>query len=275
MFNFSQHNNTINKKLINTLAIGNFDGIHLGHMELINRLGDNGALCVINKNSSNLTPGYKRSEYSLQKCVYYDFMKIKNLSGKEFIELLQKEFINLKKIVVGYDFKFGKKRSCEAKDLKLFFDGDIEIVEEFIYDGISVHSTYIRELLLKGDISRANEFLGRSYLIDTEIVMSQNIENKNSYTNLTHYSKEYLVPKSGVYLTRIKVPNQIYYAISYIDLNSVIKTQILGAGLDKIDTNIQIYFEKNISEGYKAGIYNQVEDWLIKEAKKSQKMLIA
>jgi riboflavin kinase/FMN adenylyltransferase len=127
------------KDKVDTIAIGSFDGIHLGHMQLINKLGDNGALFVIDKDHANLTPGLKRSEYSKHPCMFYHFLKVKNLSGAEFIELLKKEFVNLKKIVVGYDFLFGKKRSCDTNDLKALYDGEVEIVDEFLYDGISVH----------------------------------------------------------------------------------------------------------------------------------------
>ena len=64
------------KDSIYNIAIGSFDGIHLAHMQLINRLGDNGALFVIDKDHADLTPGVKRSEYSKHPCIYCHFSKI-------------------------------------------------------------------------------------------------------------------------------------------------------------------------------------------------------
>jgi riboflavin kinase/FMN adenylyltransferase len=66
------------KDNIDTIAIGSFDGIHLGHMQLIDKLGDNGALFVIDKDHANLTPGLKRAEYSKHPCMFYHFLKVKD-----------------------------------------------------------------------------------------------------------------------------------------------------------------------------------------------------
>ena len=165
----------LKKESVDTLAIGSFDGIHVGHRQLLNHLGEHGALFVVDKDQANLTPGIKRSEYAGYPCMFFHFLKIKHLSGEEFVALLKKEFSNLKKIVVGYDFFFGQHRSCNAYDLKRLFDGEVIIVEEFTYHGISVHSSLIREYLKEGHLEEANRFLGREYAITGDVISGQGL----------------------------------------------------------------------------------------------------
>ncbi|MFB1009457.1 MAG: riboflavin kinase, partial [Sulfurospirillum sp.] len=183
----------LKKESVDTLAIGSFDGIHVGHRQLLNHLGENGALFVVDKDQANLTPGIKRSEYAGYPCMFFHFLKIKHLSGEEFVALLKKEFINLKKIVVGYDFFFGQHRSCNAYDLKRLFDGEVIIVEEFSYQGVSVHSSLIREYLKEGRLEEANRFLGREYAITGDVISGQGLGKKELVPTLNLKVLEYLI----------------------------------------------------------------------------------
>ena len=106
----------LTKDNITAVAIGHFDGVHRGHKELLKRLGEYGGLVVIDKNKANITPGLKRAEYSRYPCFLYDFNEIKGLSGEEFIALLKRDFKNLQKIVVGFDFRFGRGRAWDKYD---------------------------------------------------------------------------------------------------------------------------------------------------------------
>lgn len=248
----------LQKDKIDTIAIGSFDGIHLGHMQLINRLGENGALFVIDKDHANLTPGVKRSEYSKHPCMYYHFLKVKDLSGEEFVALLKKEFVNLKKIVVGYDFQFGNKRSCDAYDLQRIFDGEVEIVEEFTHDGVSVHSSVIRQLLRDGDVEKANGFLGREYAILGESITGQGIGKEDLYPTINLDVRDYLLPKSGVYATRTLVGSHIYDSVSFIgtrvstDGNFSVETHILDKDIEvKSFQKIEIFFVQKIRDNKK------------------------
>ena len=244
------------KNKIDTVAIGSFDGIHLGHMQLINRLGENGALFVIDKDNANLTPGIKRIEYSKHPCMFYHFLKVKELSGKEFVELLKKQFVNLKKIVVGYDFVFGKNRSCNATDLKKSFPGEVEIVDEFLYDGISVHSSLIRELLMSQQVDRANKFFGREYSIVGKVIKGQGIGSKELVPTINIKVKDYLLPSNGVYASRTKVGEKIYNSVSFIgnrvstDGNFSVETHILDENIE-VGDEIEIFFVYFLRENKK------------------------
>lgn len=100
----------VNKNTITSIAIGGFDGMHSAHQELFKNLDEHGAIVSIESGYANLTPKSFRQEYSIYPIYYYILENIKHLEGDEFIKLIKEEFPNLKKIVVGFDFCFGKNR---------------------------------------------------------------------------------------------------------------------------------------------------------------------
>ena len=92
------------------IAIGGFDGMHVGHQHLFSALGDKGCIVVIETGYANLTPKQEREDFSHHPIVYLELDDIRHLDGEEFVALLNEKFPKLEKIVVGYDFHFGKNR---------------------------------------------------------------------------------------------------------------------------------------------------------------------
>lgn len=268
----------LKKDKIDTIAIGSFDGIHLGHQQLIKRLGTNGALFVIDKDQANLTPGVKRIEYSKHPCMFYHFLKIKDLTGKEFVSLLKKEFVNLKKIVVGYDFMFGVNRSCVAKDLCTLFDGKVEIVDEFFYEGVSVHSSLIREMIEKGQLAKANSFLGREFSLVGEVISGQGLGKSVLYPTINIKVKGYVLPYDGVYATRTRIGTDIYESVSFIgkrvstDGSFAIETHILDSNIKSTPQTVEIFFVKYLRKNRKFANLEALKQQItldIQEAKQS------
>ncbi|HFB53607.1 MAG TPA: bifunctional riboflavin kinase/FAD synthetase, partial [Sulfurimonas autotrophica] len=89
------------------IAIGGFDGMHIGHQALFSELGSSGTIVVIETGYANLTPDGFRQRYTKHKIVYLNLDDIRHLDGEGFVKLLQVNFPKLQKIVVGYDFHFG------------------------------------------------------------------------------------------------------------------------------------------------------------------------
>ncbi len=241
----------LEKESVDTLAIGSFDGIHVGHRQLIKHLGAHGALFVIDKDQANLTPGLKRSEYAGYPCMLFHFLKVRHMSGLEFVELLKKEFVNLKKIVVGYDFYFGQNRSCNAHDLQKLFDGEVLIVDEFCYQGVSVHSTLIRTYLREGKLAEANRFLGREYAICGDVITGQGLGKKELVPTINLKVFEYLIPCEGVYATRTRIGEKIYNSVSFVgvrettDQHFSVETHVLDAQFsDRVEGSVELFFVK-------------------------------
>lgn len=269
----------LKKESVDTLAIGSFDGIHVGHRQLINHLGDNGALFVVDKDQANLTPGIKRSEYAGYPCMFFHFLKIKHLSGEEFVALLKKEFTNLKKIVVGYDFFFGQHRSCNAYDLQRLFDGEVVIVEEFSYQGVSVHSSLIREYLRDGRLEEANRFLGREYAITGDVITGQGLGKKELVPTLNLKVLEYLIPREGVYATRTRIGHDVYTSVSFIgvrhstDHQFSVETHILDEQIREIHGSVELFFVAFLRDNQKFSTLSDLKLQIEKDIKEARKYL--
>ena len=276
-----RHSTLLRKEEVEAIAIGGFDGIHRGHRQLIKRLGDKGALLVIDKDQANLTPGVKRSEYSKHPCMFYHFLKVKDLSGEEFVHLLRREFPRLKKIVIGYDFQFGKKRSCDGADLKHMFDGDVEIVSEYFYDGISVHSTTIRGMIQEGDIHQANRLLGREYAMIGDVVPGQGLGRKALYPTLNLQVKHYLLPKEGVYATRTMVGQMIYDSVSFVgkrvstDNQFSVETHILEETVLEPVRHVELFFVEYLRENRRFEELSALKSQITEDIKRAKGVLTA
>lgn len=252
-----QNHKEIKKSDIEAVAIGHFDGLHKGHKELIKRLGENGALIIIESDKATLTPKQRREEYASVPCFYYDLKNIKNLRGDYFIGLLRRDFKNLKRIVVGYDFKFGKDRGWDKHDLGRIFDGEVIVVSEFCFDGLGVHSSAIRRFLSDGDIYRANRLLGREYSVEGEVIKGQGIGKNELYPTLNLIIYPYATPKDGVYATRTRIDDKTYTSITFIgtrvstDGLFSIENHIIDENLQNTPKNIRICFVEKIRDNMK------------------------
>ena len=246
----------LTKDNITAVAIGHFDGVHRGHRELLNRLGEYGGLVVIDKNKANITPKLKRAEYSRYPCFLYDFNEIKGLSGEEFIALLKRDFKNLKKIVVGFDFRFGRNRAWDKHDLRRIFDGEVDIVEEVCFEGMGVHSSAIREFIKQGKIYEVNLLIGREYSIEGDVIKGQGIGEKELVPTLNLDVKSYLLPFEGVYATRTRIGYKTYGSVTFIgnristDGKFSVETHILNEYIDSAE-HVAVCFIKRLRDNMK------------------------
>ena len=224
-----------NRDNVRAVAIGNFDGMHLGHQKLFERLGEHGAIIVILAGGgTKLTPFASRQAFTNKKIFYCDLRAIKSLSGGEFIALLRQNFINLQKIVVGEDFRFGRDRAWDVEFLRREFRGQTCVVGEFCLSGSGVHSSRIKELLSCGRCEEAAELLGRNYEICGRIVCGQGRGAREFVATLNLDASGYFMPKSGVYATLARAGSKEFASVSFLghrlstDGAFAIETHILG-----------------------------------------------
>lgn len=246
----------LTKDNITAVAIGHFDGVHRGHKELLKHLGVYGGLVVIDKNKANITPGLKRAEYSRYPCFLYDFNEIKGLSGEEFIVLLKRDFKNLQKIVVGFDFRFGRGRAWDKYDLARIFDGEVVVVDEFCFEGMGVHSSAIREYIKQGEIYKANLLLGREYSVEGRVIKGQGIGSRELVPTLNLDVKSYLLPREGVYATRTRIGYKTYGSVTFIgnrsstDGNFSVETHVLNENITDA-RDVAVCFIKRLRDNRK------------------------
>ncbi|MBU1641763.1 bifunctional riboflavin kinase/FAD synthetase [bacterium] len=205
-------------KSVRAIAIGGFDGMHIGHQKLFEAVGDSGAILVIETGYANLTPGHEREHYTDLPIFYYELDTIRHLDAEGFIAKLSVEFPALEKIVVGYDFHFGKDRRFTINDLRQHFSGEVEVIAEVSVENDSVHSHKIRAKLQIGDIKGANRFLGYNYTVCGTKVQGQGLGQKELYATINIDVKEFLLPKEGVYVTMARLDDEEHYhpSVSFI-----------------------------------------------------------
>jgi len=200
------------------IAIGGFDGMHIGHQALFRELGVNGTIVVIETGYANLTPKREREKFSSHPIIYLNLEDIRHLDGHGFVQLLKMKFPKLNKIVVGYDFHFGKDRKYSFNDLKEMFSGEVMIIKEVQYKNDAVHSHKIRAKLKIADIKGANEFLGHNYTIAGKLIKGQGIGAKKLVATINIEAPNFLAPKEGVYATLTRIDNEehLHPSVSFL-----------------------------------------------------------
>ena len=263
-------------KNIKAIAIGGFDGMHVGHQQLFEALGNEGAILVIETGYANLTPAKAREHYTDLPIFYYELDDIRHLDAEGFIAKLLEEFPNLEKIVVGYDFHFGKDRCYNYDDLRELFSGKVEVISEVKIDDDSVHSHKIRKLLEQGKLEQANLYLGYNYQLKGRVIPGQGVGKEKLVPTLNLDVRGYRLPKEGVYATLTRLDDDhLYPSVSFIGQRTItdgsfaIETHILDSDIkssQKADISFLHFIRKNRSFDSFEALKDQI-DKDIKEAK--------
>lgn len=238
------------------LVLGYFDGVHLGHQTLIKMAkesSENIAVLTFDNNFrsllnhqrvSLLTPLSDKVDYFKQLGVKYfiilEFNEIiKNKTKEEFIEEVLKP-INPLKIIIGEDYSFGFNGSGNYKDLMKYFD--VSVLPFIKIDGIKVGSKKIKELILEGEIEKANKMLNHPYKLSGTVVEGYKNGRKIGFPTANIMpDDDYVTPLEGVYCTYIYIGDSKYKSITSISTHPTINA------LEKpiIETNV-IDFDGNL-----------------------------
>lgn len=249
------------------VTIGTFDGVHLGHQKLLERINEiarkvNGESILITFHPHPRFVVQPDSDLKLlntidEKIELLEKYKVDNLIVAPFSKKFSnmpaisyvKDFLveNFKPhtLVIGYDHHFGKDRSGNInllEEYKHIFAYKLEQISKETIDDIDISSTKIRQALLQGNVENANQLLGHEYTINGFVTKGNQIGRKIGFptANVQLLVDYKLIPKNGVYIAKVKVENNIYEAMLNIGVRPTIE------GLNKtIEVNI-LNFDKNI-----------------------------
>lgn len=226
------------------LSIGNFDGVHRGHAELIRRLGDqargletSGVAVTFDPHPVTLL----RPEYSPPLLTTTaDKVRALNAAGAATVLVLQtsadllrlgaadfyrqvlQEGLAVRGLVEGHNFCFGKNRQGTVAVLQELAGADgvpVDVVQPVMVDGSPVSSSRIRELLQQGDVAAANVLLGRPYGIAGQVVMGQKRGRGLGFPTANLAGVVTVVPAEGVYAGRVEIGDQSFPAAIHIGSN--------------------------------------------------------
>ncbi len=276
-------------KFDSAIALGNFDGVHIGHQELINIVKnkaneynlkasmlvfENHTKSIVFGNGPRLINNNEQKNQILSSLgieILYT-MKfdegVMTLSPNDFFNKILLEKLKSKVIVVGPDYKFGYKASGNVEMLrKLCLENNVELViaDHVYYKGEVVSSTTIRNLLSDGKIEEANMLLGRDYSIMGQVVNGKGLGKKLGVPTANIYPKgDYALPKRGIYRTYTKVLDEFYDSATNIGYNPTfdeydlkIENHIIDYDNSIYGENIEIFFKEFIRAEIK---FNNVED---------------
>ncbi|MBU3189262.1 bifunctional riboflavin kinase/FAD synthetase [Clostridium bowmanii] len=281
------------------IALGSFDGLHLGHMHLINRTVElseennvksmictfkNHPLSVINKEICPKLIMDNETKINLLKNTGIDIVNFVNFD-KDFMKITPEEFIknmvnfyNAKGIVVGFNYRFGYKNLGDIEMLKkhsIKLGYKLYICEAISKDNEVVSSSSIRHLIAEGDITKVNELLGRPHIITGKVVKGKQLGRTIGFPTVNlNYNKEYILPKGGVYYTLVKHDNNIYKAITNIGYNPTVEggklsveTYILNFDKQIYGEEVKINFIDRMRDEVKFDTIEELREQLIKDKK--------
>lgn len=258
-----------NKGKGNYVALGNFDGLHLGHLSLIRKTVESAKL----NNCNSMVFTYKNHPKTLVspdkvpklimdieekiRCLEKEKIDIVVLEEftKEFMAIEPEEFIKMlcvkykvKGIIVGFNFRFGHKNKGDIKlleDLKEKYGYELLVLEPFKYNDDLISSTKIRESIFDGNLEEANNMLSRPYSIKGEIVHGKKLGRTIGFpTANLKINHENTIPKIGVYYTNIEINNKIYKGITSVGYNPTVNGKELTIETFILDFSEEIYGEK-------------------------------
>ena len=256
------------------VALGLFDGVHLGHRAVIsaaagqkkNRLvpavftfSPESAVYKTDSDSGYIygidTKRELLGECGIKTVCVSGFSAIKELSGEEFVRRVLRERLNAAFVSCGRDFRFGRGASCGVDELREFgrkYGFEAEVVSDVRLGESIVSSSAIRRLLKEGSIEKANELLGKPYVISGTVVDGNHIGRTIDFPTINqNFGTGQLVPAYGVYSGNITVDGALYRTVTNIGVKPTIEgeraplaeTHILGFSGDLYGRTVKVRLE--------------------------------
>lgn len=241
-----------------SVALGLFDGIHLGHRAVLreaSRLADSSQLrrivftfpseTAVRKNSGGfLYPTSTRNRILEQDFAFSvfceNFETIRDISGEEFAKSILCETLHAACVTCGKNFRFGKNATWNAEDLKNFgkkYQFQVSVIPTAVYHDQVISSTEIRKLLTTGNIQLANQFLGQPYQILAPVVHGNHLGRTIGFPTVNQlFLENQLIPKFGVYQSCTTTPDgKQFHSVTNIGMKPTVHYQ----GIPLAETYIQ------------------------------------
>lgn len=274
------------------LTIGFFDGVHLGHRYLVSELSEiakkrNFASAVLTFRThprqvlhsdyipSLLTTADEKiallKETGVDYVVMTEFTReFSMLTAQNFMRLLHDK-LNVRCLMIGYDHRFGHNRSEKFEDYVRFGkEIGIEVVQSspLVIDGINVSSSTVRKTISEGDVAKAAKLLGREYSLAGTVVKGFQVGRTIGFpTANIAYDDSRMLPKDGVYATRVAVDSHLYDAMLYIGSRPTVNTGKISVEAYLFDFSDDIY-GKNVNVRFVDRIRDSIKFDSIEELKK-------
>ena len=286
-----------------SIALGNFDGVHIGHQTLIKKavdkakeLGIHSAVFTFSNHPKNLFAGenvvkniiYQEEKAALIEKLGVDYLfnvefthEIAQMDPLHFIDDLLVDKMNLKEAFCGFNYRFGHKAAgnpdvlCERGLEKGFRVNEIKPVA---IDGDVVSSTLIRSLIRSGDMEECEKYLGRKYTIGGEVVVGNRLGRTIGFpTSNIMIDENMVTPPNGVYITKCLYNGHVYDSITNVGVKPTIgtfqknmETHIFNFDKELYGKHIQIVFLKMTRDEAKFRSVEELSAQIVKDCEEAK-----
>lgn len=232
------------------VTIGTFDGVHIGHQKVLKKL-------VKSAKKNNATPilltffphprmvlqkeiGIKLintideriqllEKTGIETLVIYPFdEEFANQTALNFVRNFLVDKLNIAKLFIGYDHRFGKNREGDFEHLKEYgytYNFSVKEISKLDINNIGVSSTKIRKAIKNGEITKANQYLGYHFMLTGKVVEGKNLGEKIGFPTANLFIKETykLIPKTGAYIVKSTIDDKVVYGMMNIGFRPTLK----------------------------------------------------
>lgn len=300
--------NAVNKIKNAVVTTGTFDGVHLGHKKIIDRIrslasNSNGETVIVtfyphprmvlfpDDNDLRLLNTPEEKNNLLQKMgvdhlVVIPFNKeFSRTTSLEFVRNVLVNKIGVKKLVIGYNHHFGRNREGGIEQLREFsqlYHFDVEEIPALDVDEIEVSSTKIRNAIINGDLQTACSFLGYDYFISGEVIKGKQLGRTIGFptANINISYKYKLLPPNGVYAVKANLKGKAISGMMNIGMNPTVNALKKSIEVHLFDFNEDIYgeiisvsFIKKIRDEVKFESVDLLKAQLLKDKEKTLQLI--
>ena len=252
------------------VTIGTFDGVHIGHQKIVKRLISTGKTdglksviltffphprMVLQKDFNIKLINTINERRAILDNLGLDYLLIKKftkefsrLSAEDFVKQILVDKLNAKKVIIGYDHRFGRNRNANIDDLKKFgetYGFEVEEISAQDINDVAVSSTKIRNALKEGDIIKANAFLGYHFTITGTVTRGKGLGRQLNFptANIKVEEDYKLIPKQGSYIVKAVIDKVSIYGMMNIGLNPTVNGEKETIEVHFFDFDNDIYGE--------------------------------
>jgi riboflavin kinase / FMN adenylyltransferase len=268
------------------VTLGNFDGVHLGHQRILekvkeeaSKLGGEGVVITFEPHPLKvlapekflplLTP-FRKKMMLIEKagietvlCIEFS-LTFSEISPSEFIRSILTEKVKVKKVIIGYNYHFGKGQKGDTQTLKdagRVCDFEVEVVEPLKVGQTIVSSSKIRDMIQKGEVEEASKLLGRDYPIIGKVVEGAKRGQTLGFPTANLEKSDELYPKTGVYAVEVVWHQRSFNGLASVGFNPTfshgqtekgggfsLEVYILNFNHEIYGEEIQINFKRRIRD---------------------------
>ena len=267
------------------VAIGNFDGVHLGHQRLLHEAvrlsfshkGTVPMVWTFEKTprtvvSGSIVPELGTLTERMEHFRYHGiswaaiarFEDVRDLSPEEFVSTILCDGLNCAAVVCGFNFRFGRGGAGDVVLLRSLLEArgvPLTVIDPVELDGTIVSSTYIRHLIAEGETEKAQKFLGYAYFLDGIVRHGKHLGTTIGFPTVNlRLEADRALPKSGIYCTTVDIGEDVYVGITNVGsrptvnddrTDITIETHILGIDEWLYDRRIRVNFYRRLRDEQK------------------------